>query len=103
MTKRQKMMMVTFFYDPSVVDLSMLTDDGEPIGEETLFAEMESCVEKGGLVRVSHVEAELVRMTRNCPGRNGPPLAHEWVGLTFVPVQQAVRKPAVEEGKEYAY
>jgi len=103
MTKREKMLLVTFFYDPAVVDLSTLTDDSGPVVEETLFTEMESCVEKGGLVRVNHVQADLVRVSRDCPDRNGPPPAYEWVGLTFIPVQQAAKTPIAVEEKANAY
>ena len=103
MKKREKIKMVTFYYDPAVVDLGALTDGSCPVAEETLLTEMENSVEKGGLIRVSHVQAELIRVARNCPGQPGSRPAYEWVGVTFVPVQQAVREPAVVEEKAYAY
>ena len=83
---KQKLLLMTFFYNPAVVNPDAFSDDTEPITEEALFTGIEECVAKGGVVRVSHIEADLVRLA--C-GQNGCPPAHEWVGLTFVPVQQS--------------
>ncbi|MCP5012416.1 MAG: hypothetical protein GY942_20750 [Aestuariibacter sp.] len=98
MTKREKMLMVTFFYDPAIVDLGALTSSTEPIPEETLFSRMETCLEKGGLVNVSHVKADLVRIAGNCPVRVGSPPAYKWAALRFIPVQSAMRNPMPLEG-----
>lgn len=94
MTTRQKMLMVTFFYNPAVVSPEAITDGANPVTEERLFTGIEECLAKGGLVRVSHVEADLVRLAG---GRRGRPPAHEWVGLTFVPVQPATKEAIVTE------
>ena len=83
MKKREKMIMVTLFYDPAVVDPDSITNGASPVTEERLFAGIKECLDEGGLVRVSHVEADLVRLACD----RGRPPAHEWVGLTFVPVQ----------------
>ncbi len=99
MTKRQKMLMVTFFYNPALVSPAAITDSASPVTEETLFTGIEECLEKGGLVRVSHVEADLVRLTCDQGNQHGPPPAHEWVGLTFVPVQPTAVE-AVAMGRE---
>jgi hypothetical protein len=94
MTPRQKMLMVTFFYDPSVASPDTITDGTNPVTEERLSAGIEECPVKGGVVRVSHVEADLVRLAG---GQHGSPPAHEWVGLTFAPVQPAAKDPVVTE------
>jgi hypothetical protein len=94
MTTRQKLLMVTFFYDPLVVSPDAVTDGIKPVTEERLFTGIEECLERGGLVRVSHVEADLVRLAG---GQHGSPPAHEWLGLTFVPVQPAAKDPIVTE------
>jgi hypothetical protein len=87
---------VTFFYDPSVASPDTITDETNPVTEERLSAGIEECLERGGVVRVSHVEADLVRLAGD---RCGSPSAHEWVGLTFVPVQPAAKDPIVLEEK----
>jgi hypothetical protein len=94
MTTRQKMLMVTFFYDPLVVSPDAITDGANPVTEERLFAGIEECVERGGVVRVSHLEADLVLLAGD---RRGSPPAHEWLGLTFVPMQPAAKDPIVTE------
>lgn len=94
MTMRQKMLMVTFFYDPWVVSPDAITDMANPVSEERLSAGIEECLERGGLVRVSDVEADLVRLAG---GQRGSPPAHEWLGLTFVPVQPAAKDTIVRE------
>jgi hypothetical protein len=94
MTTRQKLLMVTFFYDPLVVSPDAITDMANPVTEERLSAGIEECLERGGLVRVSHVEADLVRLAGE---QHSSPPAHEWLGLTFVPVQPAAKDPIVTE------
>lgn len=83
---KQKMLLMTFFYNPAVVSPNAISESAHPITEEALFTSIEECVTQGGVVRVSHVEADLVRLA--C-GQNECPPAHEWVGLIFVPVQPA--------------
>jgi hypothetical protein len=94
MIQRQKMLMVTFFYDPAIVDLGALTSSTEPIPEKTLFSEIETCLEKGGLVNVSHVKADMVRVARSCPVQIGSAPAYRWAALNFVPVQSIMRNTA---------
>lgn len=84
MKKREKMLMVTFFYDPAAVTPDVIDDSDNSVTEEALSTSIEDCLEKGGLVRVSHVEADLVRLACD---RHGTPPAHEWVGLTFAPAR----------------
>jgi hypothetical protein len=100
MQERQKMLMVTVFYNPAEGNPPILTDGPGPMTEETLFTGIEECLEQGSLVRVSHMEANLLRL--DCDHQDQPP-AHEWVGLTFVPVQPAVLEPVGMEEEAYAY
>jgi hypothetical protein len=97
---KQKLLLMTFFYNPAVVDPDAISESANPITEEALFTGIEECVTQGGVVRVSHVEADLVRLA--C-GQNGSPPAHEWVGLTFVPVQQAAVETVNMEVEANAY
>ncbi|HRQ42710.1 MAG TPA: hypothetical protein PLD25_32760 [Chloroflexota bacterium] len=97
---KQRMLLLTLFYDPAVVSLDAINDGAGPITEEALFASIEACVTQGGVVRVSHVEADLVRLA--C-GQNGSAPAHEWVGLTFVPVQPATEEVIIMEDVVDAY
>ena len=92
---KQKMLLTTFFYNPAVIDPEAICESAGLVTEEALFTSIEECVEKGGVVRVSHVEADLVRLA--C-GRNGCPPVHEWVGLAFVPVQPVATGQAVAPG-----
>jgi hypothetical protein len=92
---KQKMLLMTFFYNPAVIDPEAICESAGLVTEEALFAGIEECVTQGGVVRVGHVEADLVRLA--C-GQNGCPLAHEWVGLTFVPVQLVAPVQAVAPG-----
>ena len=98
--KKQKMLMVTIFYNPAVIGPEAIMDREDPVTEGALFAGLEACLEQGSLVRVSHVEADLVRLACD---QNGRPPAHEWVGLTFVPVQPVVEETIVMEEAVYAY
>lgn len=86
---KQKLLLMTIFYNPAVMTPEAISESANPIAAEALFTGLEACVEKGAVVRVSHSEADLVRLAR---GQNGCSPAHEWVGLAFVPVQ-----PAAEE------
>ncbi|HRQ42708.1 MAG TPA: hypothetical protein PLD25_32750 [Chloroflexota bacterium] len=97
---KQKMLLMTFFYNPAVVNPDAINDGAGPMTEEALFTGIEACVTQGGVVRVSHVEADLVRLA--C-GQNGSPPAHEWVGLTFVPVQATTKEVIIMEKAEDAY
>lgn len=97
---KQKLLLMTFFYDPTVANPDAISDGTEPITEEALFTGIEECVTQGGVVRVSHIEADLVRLA--C-GQNGSPPAHEWVGLTFVPVQPATKEAILMEEVVDAY
>jgi hypothetical protein len=92
---KQKMLLMTFFYNPAVVSPNAISESANPITEEALFTSIEACVEKGGVVRVSHIEADLVRLACD---QNGCPPAHKWVGLTFVPVQPVATGQAVAPG-----
>jgi hypothetical protein len=91
---------MTFFYNPAVVNPDAISDGTGPITEDALFIGIEGCVTQGGVVRVSHIEADLVRLA--C-GQNGSPPAHEWVGLTFVPVQPVAKEAIVMEEVVDAY
>jgi hypothetical protein len=97
---KQKMLMMTFFYNPADVNPEAISGGANQITEEALFTNVEECVSQGGIVRVSHVEADLVRLA--C-GPDGAPLAHEWVGLTFVPVQPVAKEAIVMEEVVDAY
>jgi hypothetical protein len=81
---KQKMLLMTFFYNPAVIDPEAISESAGLVTEEALFTGIKECVTQGGVVRVSHVEADLVRLACD---QNGCPPAHEWVGLTFVPIQ----------------
>lgn len=81
---KQKMLLMTFFYNPAVAHPEAICESTGLVTEEALFTGIEECVTQGGVVRVSHVEVDLVRLA--C-GQNGSPLAHEWEGLIYVPVQ----------------
>ena len=91
---KQRMILMTLFYNPAVVNPDDISEGVGQIAEDTLFSSIEECVEQGGIVRVSHIEAELVRLTRS---QNGVPPAHEWVGLTFVPVQPVASEAIIME------
>ncbi|MCB0085946.1 MAG: hypothetical protein KDE47_33630 [Caldilineaceae bacterium] len=103
MTKREKMKLITFFYDPAVTDLGVLTAGYNSISEETLLTEMEQCLEKGGLIHVSHVQAEMFRVVQNCPSQAESSSAYQWVGVTFVPTQSVGNTTISRERNAYAY
>lgn len=86
MTEKQKMLMVTVFYNPAVTSLEAITHNDSSVTEESLFANLQEHLKQGSLVRFSHIEATLLRPAHDQPGRLP---AHEWVGLTYVPVQPA--------------
>lgn len=83
---KQKLLLMTFFYDPAAGNPGAIADGAIPITAEALSTGIEKCIERGGVVHISHIEADLVPLACN---QNGSPLAHEWVGVTFVPVQPA--------------
>lgn len=97
---KQKMLLMTFFYNPAVVNPDAISESAGQITEETLFTGIEEWMEKGGVVRVSHIEADLVRLARS---QNGTPPAHEWVGLRFVPVQPFAQEAIIMEEVVDAY
>lgn len=97
---KQKMLLMTFFYNPAAVNPDAISESASPITEEALFTGIEEYVTQGGVVRISHIEADLVRLA--C-GQNGQPPTHEWVGLTFVPVQPAAKDAIIMEEVVDAY
>lgn len=97
---KQKMFLMTFFYNPAVVDPGAITEGANQITEGALLTGIKECVAKGGVVRASHVEADLVRLTH---GQNGCSPAHEWVGLVFVPVAPAAKETIFMEEVVNAY
>jgi hypothetical protein len=97
---KQKLRLITLFYNPAVGNPDAIRNNDEPITEEALFTGIEECVAKGGVVRVSHIEADLVCLAY---GQNGSPPAHEWVGFTFVPVQPATKEAIIMEEAVDAY
>ncbi|MBX3055893.1 MAG: hypothetical protein KF770_05410 [Anaerolineae bacterium] len=100
MIKRQKMLIVTCFYDPAVTGPEAIVAEVSPITAAALFSGIGQWLEKGGVVRLSHIEADLVPLAG---GQNGSHPAHEWVGLTFVPVQPAATEVIVMEEVVDAY
>lgn len=115
MIKRQKMLIVTCFYNPAVTGPETLVAEAGPAGlspadlgptesnpvtEAALSNSIGKWLETGGVVRLSHIEADLVRLTG---GQNGCSPAHEWVGLTFVPVQPAAKETTLMEEAIDAY
>jgi hypothetical protein len=93
MIQRQKLLLATCFYNPTVVAPDAIISRVAPVTEDALLAGIEAQLERGGLVRLSYVTADLIRPT--C-GPNGRPPAHEWVGLTFVPVWPVAMEEAAD-------
>jgi hypothetical protein len=83
MIRKQKMLMLTFYYDPAREHPAFFATGDEALTEERLLSGVKACVAGGGLVQVKHVEVDLIRLARS---RRANPPAHEWVGLTFLPV-----------------
>lgn len=100
MIKRQKMLIVTCFYNPAVTDPEAIVAGVDAATEAALFTGIAQYLEKGEVVRLSHIEADLVRLTG---GQNHSPPAHEWVGLTFVPVQPQAKEVIFMEEAIDAY
>ena len=96
MTAKQKMLVVTFFYNPAVTNLEILTTGPTPVTDERLYAGIEKCLEKGGMVRISHEETDLVNLA--CQRRDHPP-THEWVGLAYVAVQPTTSEIRIVTGE----
>ena len=94
MVKEQKMHMVICYYDPASVEPNAIVDTTSSVTEDALFAGLVSHLERGGLVGISPVEADLVQLVR---GPNGRASAHEGVGLIFVPVRPVIMKVLREE------
>ncbi|MCI0398365.1 MAG: hypothetical protein L0322_26005 [Chloroflexi bacterium] len=98
MTTKQKLLIVTLFYDPGAVDPAALIDgmrrpltgSGDTLVGDDPFAGLKTWLERGGVVRLSHVEAELFPVTGNNLDAGEQP-ASTWVGLTCVPVQPCER------------
>jgi hypothetical protein len=80
-----KLLMVTIFYDPSVVSLEGITQV-EPSSVDALFDNLEECLKQGGLMRVSRTEADLLLLACNSQDK---PSGNKWLGFTFVPVPSA--------------
>ncbi|MCL4266124.1 MAG: hypothetical protein KJ069_23140 [Anaerolineae bacterium] len=97
---KQKICLMTFFYNPAVTRPDAIRDSAGELREEALFTGIGECVAKGGVVHISHLEADLVRLTG---GPNEPAPAHEWVGLVFVPVQPAAKETIILEEVADAY
>lgn len=78
---KQTMRLMTIFYNPEVMTPDTICPTANPITEESLLAGIAACLAQGGVVRISHVEAELLRLADGHTPGNDP----RWVGLTFVP------------------
>ena len=79
---KQKMRLMTLFYNPAALTPEVIGGGTGPITEAALVTGLKEWVRKGGIVRVSHIEVDLVRLACS---QNGSPPAYKWVGVTFVP------------------
>jgi hypothetical protein len=91
MNQRQKLFLATCFYNPVAVAPDAIISRVAPVTEGALLANLEAQLERGGLVSLSYLTANLIRPV--C-GPNGRPPVHEWVGLRFVPVWPVAKEEA---------
>lgn len=85
---KQRLLIMTFLYNPAVVCPETLYQGVEPLTRETLLAGLNSCLEARGILDIRSLEAYLVRIEPSIPEAAGPEAAAaEWVGVNFVPVE----------------
>jgi hypothetical protein len=89
MMRKQKMLMLTFYYDPARGKPNPLAMATAALTEESLQRGVEAWLAEGGLVQGIEMEVDLIRLARS---RRADPPTHEWVGLAYMPI--GVEEPA---------
>lgn len=80
---KQTILLMTFFYDPALVDPTAFTAGAEQVSEAALLSQVRHCLAQGGMVCTSRTEAEMIHLI---PDETEPALGHDWVALTFLPL-----------------
>ena len=101
----QKILLVTFFYNPACLNPQDLLSPDCSMTEQTLMTQIDKCLEAGGLVRIRQETVTLLPVGPSDEPSMADSLVDdlpipEWVGLTFIPLPEAALVRRIEEVTE---